>query len=507
MSGGHLASFKKIFQLTNLFALLLNGLIFSGVGYGLIYKTTLDETIIFIILSAVWLFSSLIIGFIVSNALSKPSEYLAQAIFHISPHEHLVAAPDIEKLRFGKELVATLTRQIYDYAATSLPPGNSPDIGLGSEMIDALPVSVIGLDSSGVVKLINKTAESTFNLKNPMGLGLDSQIQMKFTGSTLNDWIQATKNKSINASTTWQKVEISSGNGEIRSYFDIAGVFRQSHPSGVETILVLFNHDEIFTNEENALNLIALSVHEIRTPLTILRGYIEVLREELSDKVDEQSKLYIDRLSASSENLAAFMANILSVAKADQNQLALELQERTWGTTLSEIIASMQTRSHVRGKEIKLTIADNMPTVAVDTISINEVITNLLDNAIKYSTNQSSTVWVDSRLDTDGSIRTTVRDEGVGIPESVVPHLFTRFYRNRRNRAQVAGTGLGLFISKEIVSAHHGNIWITSKEGEGTTVGFTLIPFSRLDDVSQKEDNNFTKVPHGWIKNHSMQRR
>ena len=232
-----------------------------------------------------------------------------------------------------------------------------------------------------------------------------------------------------------------------------------------------------------------------------------MLREELEGKVDEQSKQYIDRLSASSENLASFMANVLSVVKADQNQLSLQLQETSWSEYLKSSIDTVQSRANVRGKEIKLAIADNIPTVALDSISINEVITNLIDNSIKYSPDDKKTIWIESKLNSDGTILTSIKDEGVGIPESVVPNLFTRFYRNRRNRMEIAGTGLGLFISKEIVNAHHGNIWVNSKEGEGTTVSFTLIPFSRLADVEKTSDNTFKQVGRGWIKNHTMQRR
>ena len=154
-----------------------------------------------------------------------------------------------------------------------------------------------------------------------------------------------------------------------------------------------------------------------------------------------------------------------------------------------------------------MNIGANLPAVALDKLSINEVVTNLVDNAIKYSQVTSKTIWVESSLDADGTVLTTVRDEGVGIPDSVIPNLFTKFYRNHRNSRTVTGTGLGLFLSKAIISAHHGNIWVKSKEGQGTTVGFSLVPYERLADITKDEDNGSQKVTHGWIKNHSMQRR
>jgi two-component system sensor histidine kinase VicK len=86
--------------------------------------------------------------------------------------------------------------------------------------------------------------------------------------------------------------------------------------------------------------------------------------------------------------------------------------------------------------------------------------------------------------------------------------LFSKFYRDHHNRAQIGGTGLGLYLSKAIVSAHGGNIWIKSKEGQGTTVGFSLLPFDQL--ASEQKDaatKEITRSAHGWIKNHSLYRR
>jgi signal transduction histidine kinase len=87
-------------------------------------------------------------------------------------------------------------------------------------------------------------------------------------------------------------------------------------------------------------------------------------------------------------------------------------------------------------------------------------------------------------------------------------NLFTKFYRDYHNREHVGGTGMGLFLSKAIVDAHGGNIWVRSREGQGTTFGFTLVPYTELADEQKKSDNaDITRTAHGWIKNHSLYRR
>lgn len=507
MSGGHIAKFKQLFKLRIILALILNGVTIVAVSMALSQFTDLPNLLQLGLLGLFAVFLAFLQGQLLSSELSKPTEYLAQAIFHISPNEHLVEAPQIDKLGFGRELVATLTRQIYDFAATSNALNPTPQSDTGKRLLDGLPIIVIGLDKDNNIALVNTAAQERFGLNNCIGMALKTQLQMKFTDKTLEEWFIQVKSKQINAAASWTKVEVSGANNDYRTFCDIAASYQQKSASGIEKLVVLFDHQEVFEDEQDALSLIALTVHEIRTPLTILRGYIEVLKEALEGKIDEQSKEYIDRLSTSAENLTSFMASVLSVVKADQSELTLELQEVSWQEFLSGCIDPLQLRAKVRGKEIHLTIAKDLPTVALDSISINEVLTNLIDNAIKYSPDDKKDIWIDSRLNTDGSIVTTVRDEGVGIPENVVPHLFTRFYRNRRNRTKIAGTGLGLFISKEIISAHHGNIWVDSKEGEGTTVTFTLLPYSRLADVQETSNNTFSKVGHGWIKNHNMQRR
>jgi signal transduction histidine kinase len=146
------------------------------------------------------------------------------------------------------------------------------------------------------------------------------------------------------------------------------------------------------------------------------------------------------------------------------------------------------------------------PAVGADHISISEVINNLIDNAIKYS-GASKVINIETKVNQEGLVETTVQDFGVGIPSSIMPNLFTKFYRDHRNRAQIGGTGLGLYLSKAIVTAHGGTIWVRSKEGEGSTFGFTLLPYEKLAAVQKAGESDVTRSAHGWIKNHSLYRR
>jgi signal transduction histidine kinase len=275
---------------------------------------------------------------------------------------------------------------------------------------------------------------------------------------------------------------------------------------GYETMLVLFDHTEVYSQDDQAISFVALSVHELRTPLTLLRGYIEVFDEELGPNLTPELRGFMQKMDASAQQLAAFVDNILNVAKIEDNQLTLQLHEEKWDEVLNTVIGDLSLRANVRGITIKTDIATDLPTVGVDRYSIYEVVANLLDNAIKYSKGTKE-IHVTAILNKDGMVETSVKDFGLGIDGSILPHIFDKFYRNHRNRSQIGGTGLGLYLSHAIVQAHGGQISVSSKVDEGSTFSFTVLPYTKLADANKTGDTNgITRGAHGWIKNHSLYR-
>jgi signal transduction histidine kinase len=103
-------------------------------------------------------------------------------------------------------------------------------------------------------------------------------------------------------------------------------------------------------------------------------------------------------------------------------------------------------------------------------------------------------------------IETSIQDFGIGIPTSVMPELFRKFHRSHKSKVQVGGTGLGLYLSKALITAHGGNIWVRSKEGEGSTFSFTILPYDKVKDEQLAGEDGIIRGAHGWIKNHSLYR-
>jgi signal transduction histidine kinase len=474
------------------------------------------KTVLLIVIGAsvTALLVSLVTALVVSGLATKPLQTIWQAILHISPSEHGFPAPEIDKLHLGRELVASLLGQIYqlnevaDKTATSVQEEHK-DISHNFIALN-LPLPLFVLDAAENIKFVNQAAADYIGQKatNLINKNIYMVLDMSFPSeSTFDSWLKMAKIAKATTSNTWERVRLNVRDQHPELLFDLAAYYNRGNPDGVETMLMLFDHTKMYSQDDQAISFVALSVHELRTPLTLLRGYIEVFEEELSDKVDPELKDFIDKMSAQAEQLMSYVNNILNVARIDNDQLELRLQEGSWSTVLKSIVEALSLQAKVRGMKLHCRIDADLPPVGIDRLSISEVVNNLVDNAIKYS-GSGKVINIEAHLTQDGLVETTVQDYGLGISTSILPNLFTKFYRDHRNRAQVGGNGLGLYLSKAIVTAHGGNLWVRSKEGAGSTFGFTLVPYNQLTQQAKKDGSQeLVRGAHGWIKNHSLYRR
>lgn len=507
MGEGHLEKTLKAVTLYVLFWMVLSGLLLIG-GWWLADQY-LDARPVYLLGGLVtgWLILSLIIGSLIARSATAPLKALSEAILHISPSPIPVKSPDINKLRLGRELIAGLIRQVYELNTSTAAAQTGVSVPAGVSL-EQLPVAVIALDQDSNITYANRKARELVSAeKELIGSNLYGVFDILFqTEETLGAWIEKARDSAVTAQKIWHEVRVNTYGDEVQ-YIDLAATYsKTSGEQTSEVLLTLFDETDVYAQQDRSLSFIALAVHELRTPLTLLRGYIEVFEEEL-DTAKPELKEYMRRTRVATETLTAFVGNILDVARLDQNQLTLRLNKEDWREVLTSIVKDMELRAKVRDKTIELSIGDNLPPVGVDRISISEVLMNLIDNAIKYSPPDKKTIKVSAYQNKEGLVETVVQDYGVGIPEAVLPHLFEKFSRSHRSRASISGTGLGLYLSKALVSAHGGNIWVRSHEGEGSIFGFTLLPFDQVAKQSESGDNGITRSAHGWIKNHSLSRR
>ena len=214
--------------------------------------------------------------------------------------------------------------------------------------------------------------------------------------------------------------------------------------------------------------------HELRTPLTSIMGWTETLLTEHPGPINEGQRRFLNIVYASSQRLNRLIEEILTVSRIQRGTLRINPDMFQPAQLLETVRESTTAAAERQG--IRLHFEDDWPadqSVLGDPQLIEQVISNLLSNAVKFSP-QGSDVRVRS-LRMAGGWRVEVEDHGMGLPASDLPKLFGRFVRgSNAKEAHIQGAGLGLFVSKAIVEGHGGQIYLASREGEGTTVWFDL---------------------------------
>lgn len=508
---------------TQLFIQIALGLLLVGVFAIGIWFVLSGYTDIGLLLAAVvafvatTFFSLLIATFLVQITL-EPVTKLTQAILHVSPdHENdpMTSAPNLEKIQTGKELITNLALQVYQLASQESrhSPGatntNKESIMQSINVVNHFPLPLFVLNNERRITHTSELGLAYCGLSSAKLFGsvFEDTIRLEFPSEqTLHDWFVECQQSKVTNTRFWERVRVSLPDETVKQC-DVSASYNRKNPGGAEFIITLFDRTEHYGQDDESLGFVAIAVHELRTPLTMLRGYIEVLEEELEGKLDPELEDFMQKMNVAAGQLTIFVNNILNVTRIEKNQLMLHLHEVDWAKTLNAVLDDMDIRAQMNGITIERNIANNIPMVGIDTVSIYEVVANLIDNAIKYS-QDSKKILVSSTIGDTGFVETTIQDYGIGMPSNVTTNLFERFYRNHQTRGKISGTGLGLYLTKAIISAHGGQVWVRSKENEGSTFGFSVIPYDQLaEELKQGDNKDIVRQSHGWVKNHSMYRR
>ena len=215
---------------------------------------------------------------------------------------------------------------------------------------------------------------------------------------------------------------------------------------------------------------IALASHELKTPATTIKGYLQIIEEEIAQA---DHKMYLQKTLRQVDKLTGLISDMLDVTKMQNGKLKMNFSK----FDISQLLADCT--EGIREREIKHTIKINNSfaepvLIMADKKRIGQVLDVLLTNAIKYSPHADNIV-INSRVDSN-AIVVSVQDFGPGIPTDKLEKIFTRFYRIDRTDFS-SGLGIGLYIAKEIITEHSGEIWVESEEGKGATF-FVTIPLS-----------------------------
>ena len=213
--------------------------------------------------------------------------------------------------------------------------------------------------------------------------------------------------------------------------------------------------------------------HELRTPLFSIQGFAQLMLEE-GDGLDQETRTeFLTTIQRQAKQLSEMVNNLLDISKFDSGKLVLEQKPLSIIDLISQTVLKLQGYAHKQQVTLITDLSTPLPTIVGDPFRLEQALTNLIGNAIKFSP-QNDNVFVTALLK-DNGIEILVKDNGIGIPPEALEEVFSRYYQvNNKEGRSAMGTGLGLHITKQIIDGHGGRIWAESETGKGSTFFFTL---------------------------------
>jgi len=212
--------------------------------------------------------------------------------------------------------------------------------------------------------------------------------------------------------------------------------------------------------------------HELRTPLSIITGYLETLIEGGGDP--ETNGRFLKTMHKHAQRLNILIEDLLSLSQLESRRVSLNFEPVELGECVYKVVERLDTRICEVAAKVRVNIVGSLPRVEADAFRIEQVIYNLIDNALKHGGKLGVNVMVEA-YSNGREVIVAVHDDGPGVPLGDQPHLFERFYRVHKDRSRDAGgSGLGLSIVKHTVQAHGGTVALKSSPGAGATFTFSL---------------------------------
>lgn len=465
----------------------INASLYSIFGIALVFSIMLN-------IVTIWLI----------HKIGEPFHDLVQTIVHISGEPSVSRPPNPNYYQSDRDGFREILQTLYEistYKASDPKTEDSTNTKLITNGLD---------NASAGIAMLNRDLEVMYhNSHAPVAITTGGKMMMSLLfpeHDSFDAWLEKDAKNKIKTEKIWQRVPDRLPGDNDRRIFDVIASYHKN--SNAEVVIVAIDRTNDYNPEEDEFDFISFAAHELRGPITVIRGYLDVLQDELKPVLKDDQGELIERLIVTSNRLSSYVSNILNASRYDRRHMMLHLKEHRLRTIYNTISDDMELRAHSQNRILAVEIPRTLPTVAADENAISEVLSNLIDNAIKYSY-EGGLVRVSART-VPGFIEISITDNGVGMPSNVVSNLFHKFYRSHRSRDSVAGTGIGLYICRAIVTSHGGTIVAQSVENEGSTFTFTLPIYDTVADKilagesseMSLKDSDTKKLND--IKNHSM---
>jgi len=347
-------------------------------------------------------------------------------------------------------------------------------------LIEQIACGVVATDARDRVVLINDAAEQMLQLSEAATRG--EPILAVVDDSRIADLFA--RPLSIESGRHIEQMELPAGSGRIVR-LHLALVEDQHQHLG--KCLVMMDVTHFVELNRMRTDLISFVSHELQNPLSALDGFITLLATDVTH-LSAKSESYIQQIDRLAKRMQYLVADFLNISRIEADRPLFMRWETIHSNRLQRLtdnIIELQ-RHDAANHNLITDVPDELPPLRADRHKLEEILTNLISNAIKFSP-QGGTVKVAARTD-DDFVRISVSDEGIGISDQQMPHLFKRFRRlHEDEQKRVSGTGVGLFLCKHLVEAHGGTIEVESEPGAGSTFSFT-IPIADAEQQGQAED-------------------
>jgi two-component system, OmpR family, sensor histidine kinase BaeS len=250
------------------------------------------------------------------------------------------------------------------------------------------------------------------------------------------------------------------------------GQYRQEVPSKGNDEIAQLAHsiqqlgEQLQYFEDTRNEFLSAVSHELRTPLTYIKGYSDVLSKGIIKSKEEQTE-YLAIINRETKRISFLVNDLFEMSKLQAGKFKLQKELANVNLIAEKVASSLRPALVKKGLELNLIFSEKVPPILIDVQRMEQVVYNLVENAIKYT--DSGSIRIHTFLENEFVV-IEICDTGMGIPKEEISKIWDRFYRIEKSRARkTGGTGLGLYIAKQIIESHHGQIKISSVENQGST--------------------------------------
>ena len=323
-------------------------------------------------------------------------------------------------------------------------------------VLEQITDGVLIADAQGVIRFANPAAGRLFQFSNPL---LHTIVEVVRNHQLVEAWRRCQQTREMQS----ESVEVPTRH----QYLQLI-VIPDQHSSG--TLLLAQDLTRIRRLETVRRDFVSNLSHELRTPLASLKALAETLQDgALEDP--PAARRFVDQIEIEVDALTQMANELLELSRIESGRFSLERSPAAPCGLLHSASGRMQVQAERAKVTLRVTCPDDLPSIQVDSQRLEQVLVNLIHNAVKFTRAGGEVVLFAGSI--PGGVQFAVRDTGIGIPAEEVSRIFERFYRVDKSRTG-SGTGLGLSIAKHIVEAHGGKIWAESTEGRGSTFFFSI---------------------------------